>query len=129
MIVQKRLINYDMCCRHFTGKYILVHDDKQIKNNIQPRAINCIYLQPSSILKNVHEFYNISTKKVITRQYYTTIPTPANIINIIEKQAQEDNMPMGITFKPEDLQKTIFGLQKWMNCSMILNTINKQMKH
>ena len=28
----------------------------------------------------------------------------AKIINIIEKQAQEDNIPMGIKFKPEDFQ-------------------------
>ena len=39
---------------------------------MQPRVIDCIYLQPSSTLKNVHEFYNVSTKKVRTRQYYTT---------------------------------------------------------
>ena len=30
--------------------------------------------------------------------------TSAKITNIIEKQAQEDNMPMGKTFKPEDFQ-------------------------
>ena len=85
MIVQHRVINYDMHCKHFTGEYVLAHDDRQIKNNIQSRAINCIYLRPSSTSKNVHEFYNIVTKKIITRQYCTPMPTPANIISIIEK--------------------------------------------
>ena len=51
----------------------------------------------------MHEFYNIVTKQIITRQYCTTIPTTAHIINLIEKQAQEDNMPLGITFKPIDV--------------------------
>ena len=62
---------------------------------MQPRAIECIHMRPSSTSKNIYEFYNITTKKVITRQYCTTMPTPANIINIIEKQAQKDKNAYG----------------------------------
>ena len=47
MIVQHRLINYDMNFKPFTGKYVLAHDDRQIKNNMQPKAIDCIYKRPS----------------------------------------------------------------------------------
>ena len=104
MIVLRKLIDFNSHCNHFTGQYVLAHDDKTIKNNLQQRAIDCIYLRPSSITKNMHEFYNIATKQIITRQYCTTIPTTANIINIIEQQAQEDNMPIGITFNPTDEQ-------------------------
>ena len=97
--MKQKIINFDMHCKHYTGEYVLAHNNKQIKHSMQPRAINCIYLRPSSISKNVHKFYNISTKQVITRQFCTSILTPANIINVIEQQAQDDNMPMGITFK------------------------------
>ena len=38
------------------------------------------------------------------RRHYTTIPIPAQINNI-EKQAQEDNMPLRITFNPVDVTK------------------------
>ena len=102
MILQKKLLNFNTHCKHYTGEYVLAHDDKQIKNNMESRAIDCIYLRPANTSKYAHEFYNIATKKVIVRQNCTSIPTPAHIINIIEKQAQEDKLPMGITFKPID---------------------------
>ena len=72
----------------------LAHVDKDIKNNMESRPLDCIYLQILSISKHVHEFYRISTKKIITRQFCTSIPTPAYIINTIEQQAQDDNMPI-----------------------------------
>ena len=56
MILQQKLVNYNMHCKHFTGQYVLAHDDKNIKNNMEQRAIDCIYSQPLSISKNMYEF-------------------------------------------------------------------------
>ena len=95
-----------MHCKHYTREYVLAHNDKHIKHNMESRVLDCIYLQPSSISKHVHEFYHISTKKIITRQFCTSIPTPAYVINIIEQQAQDDIMPIGIIFKPMDKSYT-----------------------
>ena len=102
MILQQKLLNFEIHYRYYTREYVLSHDDKYIKNNMESRALYCIYLRPSSISKDVHKFYHISTKKIITRLFCTSIPTPAYIINIIEQQAQYDNMLIGITFKPKD---------------------------
>ena len=68
MIINKRKLDYDIHCKHYTGEYVLAHDDKQIKNNLESRAIDCIYLRPSITTRNVHEFYNINTKTIITRR-------------------------------------------------------------
>ena len=84
MIINKRVLNYDMHCKYYTGKYVVAHDDRQIKNNINTRAIDCIYLRPSITLRNVHESYNITTQQVITKKHCTSVPTPAHIINTIE---------------------------------------------
>ena len=56
MILQQKLLNFEMHCKHYTVEYVLAHDDKQIKNNMHPRAIDCIYLRPSTTSKNAHEF-------------------------------------------------------------------------
>ena len=108
MIIHKRVLNYDMHCKHYTGEYVLAHDDQQIKNNMKTRAIDCIYLRPSINSKNVHEFYNIKTKQVITRRYCTSIPTPENTINKIERHAKNDNMILGITFKPKHIDNYLW---------------------
>ena len=47
----------------------------------------------------MREFYNTAAQKVITRRYFTLVPNPAHITNEIEKQANNDNMVVGITFK------------------------------
>ena len=39
MIMQQRLTNFDMHWKHYTGEYVLAYNDKQIKNNIQSKAI------------------------------------------------------------------------------------------
>ena len=78
------------------------------KHNMKARATDCICLRPSIRSRNVHEFYNIATKQVITQRHCTSIPTPANVINEIEQQAKNDNMPLGITFKPIDLDSDLW---------------------
>ena len=108
MIIHKRVLNYDMLYKHYTGEYVLEYDDQQIKNNMKARAIDCIYLRPSIRSRNVHEFYNIATKQVITQRHCTSIPTPANIINKIEHQAKNDKMPLGTTFKPKDIDNNFW---------------------
>ena len=45
---------------------------------------------------------------MIIRRYCTSIPTPTHIINEIENQVKQDNMPFGITFKPKIVQHNIW---------------------
>ena len=106
MILQQTHLNFETHYKHYTGEYVLAHDDKHIKNNMESRALDCIYLRPSSTSKHVHKFYHISTKKLIAQQFCTSIPTPAYVINIIKPQALDDNMPISITFKPKDKSYT-----------------------
>ena len=108
MIIHKHVLNYDTHCKHYTGGYVFAHDNLQIKNNMKTMAIVCIYLQLSITSRNVHEFYNNETQKVITRRHCTSVPTPAHIINKIEQQANNNNIPLGITFKPKYLNDNLW---------------------
>ena len=37
MILQQILLNFDMHCKHYTGEYVLAHDDKHIKNKMESK--------------------------------------------------------------------------------------------
>ena len=63
MIIHRAILDYNTHCKHYTGEYILAHDDQQIKNNMNARAIDCIYLRPSIQSKNVHEFLKLILRK------------------------------------------------------------------
>ena len=114
MIIHRAILDYNTHCKHYTGEYVLAHDDQHIKNNMNARAIDCIYLRPSIQSKNIHEFYNINTKQIITRRHYTSVPIPTNIIKQIENQALEENMPTAINFNPEYIGNDIqfAGMEK-----------------
>ena len=71
---------------------------------MQARDIDCIYLRPSNATTGSHEFYNMNTRKAISRRHCTSIPTPAHIINTIELHTQEKKMLNRITFHSNKIQ-------------------------
>ena len=42
MIVSKKTLNYATHRMHDTGEFVMAHNDKLIKNNLNPRALECI---------------------------------------------------------------------------------------
>ena len=104
MILLQRKVDYNKHCLHYTGEYVLAHDDQTIKNNTNVRAIDCIYLRLAYTTTSNHEFYKVNTKKIILQRHCTSIPTPAHIINQIELQAKEENIPTGINFHSNKIQ-------------------------
>ena len=50
-------------------------------------------------IKNNHEFYKITTNKVITRAYCTLIKITSIIIQQLKQQLIQDDMPSGLHFK------------------------------
>ena len=108
MITHRTILDYNSHCKHDTGEYVFAHDDQQNKNNKNARAIDCIYLRPSIQSKNVHEFYNINTKQIITRRHCTSVPIPDTIIKEIKWQVLEENVSTGINFNPEYIGNDIW---------------------
>ena len=61
-------IDYNTYGTHCKGDYVLGHQDVTIKNTMEPRALNCIYLRPSFIIHGKHELYLIETKKITIKR-------------------------------------------------------------
>ena len=98
MILQKQTLEFKTHGIYNTGDYVLAHNDSIIKNNLKPRALDCLYLRPTPNSKNTHDFYHISTNKIISRSKCTPLPMTTNIIHLIVAQAKKDNMPEGLKF-------------------------------
>ena len=81
-----------------TGDYIIAHNDAIIKNNLKSRVLDYLYLRPTPNSKKAHDFYHISTNKIISRSKCTPLPMIMNIIHLIVAQAKKDNMPEGLKF-------------------------------
>ena len=91
-IVTGRTISYNDFKYNF-GSYCLGHHAEKTKNNPEPRGLDCIYLRP--ILENTqggHKLYDLTSKKVITRQYVTPLPLPPAVVDIVHQKAYSEGM-------------------------------------
>ena len=73
-----------------------MYDDCTIKNTIHSRALECLYLCPSPNTPVGHDFYHVATKQIITWSCFQTVHINQNVIETINWQAIEENMPLGI---------------------------------
>ena len=91
-IVTGRTISYKDLQYNF-GSYCLGHHEETIKNNPEPRGLDCIYIRP--LLENTqggHELYDLTSHKVITRQYVTILPMPPAVVDKVQKKAYAEGM-------------------------------------
>ena len=99
-IMIKKPLDYLTHGIHHTGEFVMAHNDEAIKNNLNPRALECIYLRSSDTVYNKHEFYHIPTKRIITRRSCTSAKIPDKMIKLLDEQALDQSMPLGINFNP-----------------------------
>ena len=78
--------------KFYTGKYILGHDDPQIKNTMQPQTLDCIYLRPSTMIYGKHKLFHLTTKRIITRKHCSPAMITPNIINLINTIATTETV-------------------------------------
>ena len=97
-ILYKHTLEFKTQGTHHIGDYVLAHNDSIIKNNLSPRTLDCLYLRPAPSSKTTHDFYHISTNKVIFRSRCTPLPTTTNMIQLIIAQTKKDNNPEGLKF-------------------------------
>ena len=118
MIVTKKALNYATHGIHYTGEFVMAHNNESIKNNLNPRALECIYLRSSDTLYHKHQLYHISTRKFITRRTCTSAKNPDHMLCLLEEQATTQNMPSGIDFNHEIDDNLFAGVGDNTNINM-----------
>ena len=96
MIMHKQHLDYNQHCKYSIGQYVLAHDEPNIKNTNQARALDCIYLRYHAAHQGGHELWHIATNRVITRQYVTMIPITPSVIQQVHLWAEREGMPKGL---------------------------------
>ncbi|KAL7564328.1 hypothetical protein ACA910_007180 [Epithemia clementina (nom. ined.)] len=96
MIIHHELFDYQRHCATPFGTYVQALDDPMIKNDLQPRTIDCIYLQPSPLHQTGYELLDIRTNRIINQGSFTVVPITQNIIELGHALSERDNMPTGL---------------------------------
>jgi len=68
----RKITAKDISC--YFGEYVLVHEERQFTNTMEPRAQEAIALLPLGNLTGSCKFFTIKTHRIITRSHWTKQP-------------------------------------------------------
>lgn len=95
MILHHENLDYNRHCKFAFGEYVLGHDEPSPTNTQAARALDCIYLCPSSG-QSGHDLLHLATNAVVNRRHCTPMPVTAQVIKQVHKLAELDKMPKGL---------------------------------
>ena len=82
--------DYTKHCQIGIGTYVHVYNPRNITNTMAPRTSLAITLGPISNLQGSHRFFCLHTKRIITCRQWTELPTPTNVIELINDKAMKE---------------------------------------
>ena len=91
-IVMGRTLDYKKYCKYTFGSYVQALHENNPTNTVNPRTIECIYLQTRYAEHTVHKLMNLNTGKIISRRKITEIPATEEVIARVEELAKGDKM-------------------------------------
>ena len=89
-------VDYNMHCKLECGSYVQTQEEHS--NNMAPRTIGAIALRPTGNVQGGFYFYNLATGCIISRRRWTSLPMPAEVINVVHKWAAKDKASKGIIY-------------------------------
>ena len=96
MILHQENLDYAKHGLYTFGEYVLGHNEPNPSNTEEARALDCIYLRPTSNMQGGNELYRLHTNSVITRRKCTPMPLTPSIIKQVHALVTLDNIPQGI---------------------------------
>jgi len=78
-------IEYHLHCQLEFGSYVQTNEAHG--NNMQPRTIGAIALQPTGNVQGGFYFYNLSTGDIISQRSWTPLHIPKDVINRVHELA------------------------------------------
>ena len=89
-------VDYNLHCKLECGSYVQTHEEHG--NNMAPRTIGALALRPTGNVQGGYYFYNLATGCIISRRSWTSLPMPAEIIDVVHKWAEKDKASKGINY-------------------------------
>jgi len=89
-------INHDKHCTLEFGSYVQIHEEHD--NSMAARTSGAIALRPTGNLQGSHYFLNVSSGRRVTRNNWTALPMPNEVIHAVHRLAAACKKFKGIVF-------------------------------
>jgi Reverse transcriptase (RNA-dependent DNA polymerase) len=112
MIMHQKNLDYEKHCSIPFGAYVQAHTEPDPTNSQHPRTLDCIYLRYVDNNQGGHHLLDIRTGRTIKRRNVTIVPITQNVIELVHKMAENDNIRNGL--KIETRAGTILYDSAWI---------------
>jgi hypothetical protein len=92
MILHQQSLDYGKHCSIPFGSYVQAHTEPDPSNTQLPRTLDCIYLRYVDNDQGGQHLLDLRTGRTIKRRTATTIPITSNIVDLVHKMAENDEM-------------------------------------
>jgi hypothetical protein len=99
-IVTGQSIDYAKHCRLEFGSYVQTHE--QHDNSMAPRTTGAVALRPTGNAQGGYYFMSLTTGRRISRNQWTALPMPQDVINRIVELGEQQYADAGIEFLDRD---------------------------
>jgi hypothetical protein len=99
-IVTGQTVDYNKHCRLEFGSYVQTHE--QHDNLMAPRTTGAVTLRPTGNAQGGYYFMSLTTGRRISRNRWTALPMPQDVINRITQMGQQQHADEGIEFQDRD---------------------------
>jgi hypothetical protein len=91
--------DYDKHCRAQFGSYVQTHEEPATPSTMQEaRTLGAICLGPTGNIQGSYKFLNLRTGQRITRQKWTDLPMPQEVIDRVNELGKANGQPELLTF-------------------------------
>ena len=105
-IITGETIDHQRHCRYTFGDYVQLQEEHD--NSTNPRTIGGIALRPTGNRQGSYDFFNLSSGRVVTRNYATKLPMPEEVIKRVHTLAEAQRMMPGLAFGNRDNRIVMF---------------------
>jgi hypothetical protein len=83
-----RKLNFNRDLKSSFGEFVQVNESSEIKNDMKERTRDAIFLKMRGNGQGTAEFLDLRTWKIIGRDYWTNLPMPSSVVDLINNKAK-----------------------------------------
>ena len=95
-IVLRQTLDYNKHCKLEFGSYVQTHE--QHNNSMATRTTGAIALRPTGNAQGGHDFMSLTTGQRLTRNHWTVLPMPQDVIERLRELATRGRALNGLEF-------------------------------
>lgn len=108
-----RKIDFNRDLKLCFGEYVQAQDPSVQSNSLTERTVGCLVMLPMNNIEGSVKMYSLKSKSIITRDRYTLLPIPSEVIEFINKEAADQKRKISAEPQFRLRDRTVEDIRTW----------------